>query len=239
MRRLCVAMALMLAPVLAPAIVPAQAIAAPSTGQDYDAGPWLADLDQMRDALQEKYANLEWLSDDREVDIGALFADARKGIEGGRNDADARAAFDRLIRRMGDGHVRIDWPGLPDATTPDAADAAPVALCDRLGFDARQKGPGIAQALPGYVALPGDSSFDAGMLETGGKRLGVLRIAVFQPNGDPGLCHAALAALRISEDAPCDDGCTNRLWDAIYARMTTDFMARIDQLRSEIGRAHV
>src|SRR5277367_3849244 len=78
--------------------------------QTYDPKPWLDDLAQMHAAFSSGYGNFEWAVFDHEVDLAALFADTRKRIESANSDADARAAFDRLIRRLGDGHTELHWP---------------------------------------------------------------------------------------------------------------------------------
>jgi len=43
--------------------------------------PWLEDLNQVREAIATKYANLDWVVVEREVDLPALFADAKARIE--------------------------------------------------------------------------------------------------------------------------------------------------------------
>jgi hypothetical protein len=39
----------------------------------FDPKPWLEDLDQTREAIATKYANLEWVVLEREIDLAALF----------------------------------------------------------------------------------------------------------------------------------------------------------------------
>src|SRR5271155_27309 len=112
----------------------------------YDPKPWLEDLAQMRAALSAKYADLEWAVFVREIDMSALFADTRKRIETGGSDADARAAFDRLIRRLGDGHVELHWPRNGAAMTPNAAPDA----CAH--YDAARAARPLAAYAPGYVS---------------------------------------------------------------------------------------
>jgi hypothetical protein len=104
----------------------------------YDSMPWLADLEQAREALATKYANLEWVVLEREVDLESLFTDAKTQLQSATSDNDARAAFDRLARRLGDGHVRFRWS--VDQSTP----ATPIANCAALGYDARIRGGDVA-----------------------------------------------------------------------------------------------
>jgi hypothetical protein len=65
--------------------------AAPLT---YDPKPWLEDLEQTREALSTKYANLEWVVIEREIDLDSLFADAKAQLQSAASESDARAGFD-------------------------------------------------------------------------------------------------------------------------------------------------
>jgi hypothetical protein len=106
------------------------AIAAPSAADDkpFDPKPWLEDLAQMRAAMAANYANLEWAAFDRGADLDDYFARARGRIENARDEGSARAAFDGLVRRLGDGHVEIEWPN-PASPHPSPG------TCADAGFD--------------------------------------------------------------------------------------------------------
>ena len=211
------------------------AAAAPAQPPAWSADPWLADLAQMRAALDEKYANLDWLIGEREVNLDALFERAAIRLRAARDDGGARAVFDRLIQRIGDGHVEIRWPAPPAPAPSGAAPPAPP-LCRRLGYDAAQSTPGIAPALAGYRPVEAGEMFATGMVEAGGERVGILRIGVFQPQGGPGWCERAIAALAIDPERPCDEACADRILTWAYRRMTAEFEARIGRLRAEGAR---
>jgi hypothetical protein len=83
----------------------AVALAAPVAGQSFDPTPWIADLEQARQAFHEKYANLEWLENERGLQIDPLFDRAGKQLAGASSEADVRGLFDRIEQRIGDGHV--------------------------------------------------------------------------------------------------------------------------------------
>src|SRR6266481_3593654 len=134
----------------------------------FDPRPWLEDLDQMHAILATQYADLEWQVFVHEADLPALFADARARILRAQDDGDARAAFDRLVRRLDDGHVELHWPGNPLAgaqagTAPDA--------CGHYDT-ARNAGP-LAALAQGYVALetPQSDVFPIGIIVSGGHRV--------------------------------------------------------------------
>ena len=213
------------------------AAAAPAQSGGWNAEPWLADLAQMRTAIGEKYANLDWLTGERELDLGALFDRAAVRLRQAGSDAAARAVFDRLVQRIGDGHVAIDWPVAPappaaGATAPPQP-AGPAGLCRRLGYDARQATPGITPALPGYRAVEPGQMFATGIVTVAGERVGTLRISVFQPQGGPAWCEAAIAALAMDPAQPCDAACAGRILTWSYRRMTEELEQRLARLRAE------
>ena len=194
----------------------------------FDPKPWLDDLTQMRTAFATKYANLEWAVFDRQADLNDYFARAQSHIEQAPDAGSARAAFDGLIRRLGDGHVQVDWPtpkSLPSQSqTPDACG----------DYDASYSVKPLAALAPGYVALntPQSDVFPAGVIVSAKHRVGVLQIGMFSPQGSPALCKEALAALAIAEDKPCNESCSDRIDAWASARMTHLFMAQIEALKA-------
>jgi len=56
--------------------------------------PWIDDLHQIRRTLETKYANLEWLTKERQVSLDGLFDDAQSRIAAADNDAQARSVFE-------------------------------------------------------------------------------------------------------------------------------------------------
>ncbi len=190
--------------------------------------PWLDDLAQMRGAFETLYANREWLATDREFDLDAVFARNTGRLRAAGSDAEARAILDRMVRRIGDGHVGLQWP----SAAPAAAPAPPPALCTRLGYDADQSSPGVSAALPGYRPLDGSTPFPAGTLRVGKTTLGIVRIGVFDPHGTPALCEEAVRALAVPVDKPCDDACADAILTRAYDRFTAAFEARLRALRA-------
>lgn len=197
----------------------------------FDAKPWLEDLAQAKAALGAKYANLEWAEFEREADLSRLFADAQGRIAAASSDADARAAFDRMALRLGDGHVLFEWP--QRAAAP-AGRGEPTDLCAGLGYSERMRARTMAEHAPGYAVLqtPQSDEFPAGIVEAGGKRVGVLKVPLFSANGWPTLCRQAVTALAIAPDKPCDDGCSDRIQLWAERRLTRDFAAQVRALEA-------
>jgi hypothetical protein len=211
------------------AIVALSLAAAAPVHAAFDPVPWLADLTQARHAVDEKYANLEWLMRDRGVDLDAAFARAKQRIEASQSDAEARRAFERLFERFRDGHVEIRWPPSP-AGSAASAPTKPAPLCERMGYNAAYLSEGTAQHLAGYRVLSNDV-FPTGIVESGGRRVGVIRIGIFMPQGYPALCEQAARDLSLAPTAACDDACSDRLITRAYELMTAAFEQRVRELK--------
>ena len=194
----------------------------------FDPKPWLEDLDQARGAFATKYANLEWAVLEREIDLSALFADAKAQLRSASSDTDARAAFDRLARRVGDGHVLFRWTRDKTPTT------TPNANCAELGYNTRIRGGPSAALMPGYLPLPlaPTTEFPAGTIQLTDHKVGVIKIGVFTPQGLPELCADALAALRLSPEMLCDKACSDRIDTVVSDRMTRDLEAQIRSINA-------
>jgi hypothetical protein len=214
-------------------------LAAPATAQApaWDPQPWLEDLAQIRSVLDTKYANLEWLKGERELDVDALFQRAERAVRAAGSDAGAIAVFNRVMERIADGHVGLDWPRpaapAAPATTPASPSPPPTAesLCRSIGYDAPGS-PGVAPALPGYAPLPDSQVLPAGTATVGGVRLGFLRISVFMPQGSPSLCTEAVAALNLPLGAPCDEPCRDQIITHAYRRLGEAMIDRLARLKA-------
>jgi len=196
----------------------------------WDAKPWIADLEQVRETFSTKYANLEWAVFQREADLPQLFADTEARINRASNDWEARSALERLARKLGDGHVVFDWPRSGGHAT---AASTPQEQCTALGYDARIRAAPLAANAAGYQALstPQSDEFPAGVISLGSLRIGVLQIGVFTPQGFPALCQAALRELAIAVDKPCDDACSDRIEAWASNQLTHDLTAQLRALK--------
>lgn len=190
--------------------------------------PWLADLEQMRQAFDTKYANRDWLIRDREFDLAALFDRNAKRLREAGSDAEARAILDRMIRSIGDGHVVLIWP------SPAASSVAPpIDVCTRLGYDANQSSLGLGPALPSFQRVGSeDDPFPAGTINVQGTRVGVLRISMFVPHTSPQLCRSALTELNIRADQACDESCADSILTRAYDKLTISLQDQVRALQT-------
>jgi hypothetical protein len=206
----------------------------PDAHEAFDAKAWIADLDQVHDEMANRYANLEWAVFTREANLPELFASTKERLKGAANEADARAAFDRFSRRLGDGHLLFIWP---HAKAPKSGVGA--NRCQSLGYDSSSRAGALAAAAPGYRALQTKESddFPAGFITSANTKIGVIKIGVFMPQGYPALCEAALTALELRSNDTCNDTCSNAVSAWVSARLTTEFAGQIRALRSAGAQA--
>lgn len=202
----------------------------------FDRTPWLRDLAQVHEVLATKYANLEWVVLDREIDLPKLFADTETRLQKASSDAEARAAFDRLAERLGDGHVQFQWPDAGGSVQGASTD-----LCTRIGYDERSRAKPLAALAAGYqpLATPMSGEFPTGLISAGGRKIGILKIGVFMPQGYPALCQSAAAELQIPQDAPCDEKCEDRINGVVANRQTRDVIAVLEALQRAGAKALV
>lgn len=195
----------------------------------FDPNPWIEDLSQVREALATKYADLEWAVFQREADLPKLFADTRARIERAGSETEARAAFDRFARKLGDGHVVFVWPSAGHL----GVHGVPPDPCEALGYDAAMRAVPLPANASSYEPLstPQSDEFPAGVISLNGRRIGVLEIGVFTPRGFPALCHAAAQALSIPADKPCDEACSDRIQSWASDQLTRDLAAQIRALK--------
>jgi hypothetical protein len=200
----------------------------------FDPTPWIEDLQQIRAAMTQKYANFEWAVFERRIPLAGLFDATERRLRAAGSDEAARQIIDLSLGAIGDGHLGVKWPGLTAAGPPHDPQSSP-GICRDLGYDAMLRGEPAAARIPHYRPLPEGTSaeFPAGQVRSGTDLVGVLRIGMFAPHGYPELCASAREALGIADHAACDDACAERLEGAVYELMSQDVARRIRQL----GRA--
>ena len=204
----------------------------------FDSKPWRDDLSQARTAFELKYANWEWAAFERQADLPKLFQDADRRVEGASSAAEAKSAFNRLIERLGEGHVDVEWPAPSKVArlSPQLGlrSETVIPVCGRLGYDSKRAGAPVAALARGYKPLPADSApkFPAGVLHERAKIFGVLRIGEFGPQDSPELCAAALERLAIKPDAACDDACSDRVETEAYTLISQHLANRLRELRA-------
>lgn len=199
----------------------------------FSSAPWLADLDQLRDAMTAGYPNLEWHAQ-RGMDLAGTYARARGRLEQARDAFEARRALERFLAAFGDGHMDVRWP------RPAASGQVqqPQPLCERLGYVDYGDAGSVAPYLPGFQAVGGpDALLPVGVVEVMGRKVGVLRLSLFMPQGFPSLCERVAAQMALKHGDPCDAACEDRLsraTDAEFIQALQAALAAVAEAKAEI-----
>ncbi len=200
----------------------------------FDREAWREDFAQLKRELAAAYANLEWAVESRRMDLPSLATRAEDLLAKATSDEEARRVFERFLASFGDGHLRIRWPkpGAPVATPESGDPAKPAARsCADLGYR-RPRDDGLDfSAFPRYrrLATPESASFPAGVLETaGGKRLGIVRIALLMEGAFPEVCEQVHPV-----PAPCDAECKARIESEVGRRIGAALAAQVRSLQKE------
>lgn len=149
----------------------------------YDARPWLADYQRLKRDMAQGYANLDWITEHRRLDLAALDRETTTALNRAHSRVRAFLALRNFVKRFGDPHLRLEPAQRPApqplaSTTDNAtepADPAAGADCEAAGYEKDEYDFLLPFAkLPDWHALPGQH-FPAGRFGD----VGVLRIAQF------------------------------------------------------------
>jgi hypothetical protein len=224
-----IARALLFVAVLAATLLRSDAPALAQT--PFDTAAWREDFAQLRRAMDEHYANLEWVAKVRRTDLAALLAKTNATLDSATTASAAQKAIADFLSAMGDGHLEVDWP---EPTV--AATATPGSLCERLGYRERRLSQGLQfQLLPSTSPVAGstDRYFPVRTLNLpDGSRIGVIRIGVFSAQWYPELCASVLQQLHLSASSACDDACGDRVQIAAENELTGKLSAAILALKN-------
>jgi len=174
----------------------------------YDRAAWSADFAALKQAQQERYANLAWMaSPEGGVDLPGLNRRTLAALDRAQSDAEAQRAILDYVAGFHDGHfsqlVTLEPAAAPTPEPPQAEldPAKPADGCAALGYASTARVPFSLpfESLPGFV-LESDglaTPFRAGTLpDPNGGRIGLVRIQNFRTTPFPAACLAGWAALR-------------------------------------------
>ena len=194
-----------------------------------DTAPWLADFQQILEAMSSHYANLDSAIDDRRMDLPALRKRTETRLRDAQTESQAKEAIDAFLAEFGDGHVRMVWP---QPSSPDG-ESKQRALCERLGYETRPPRGVDFTSLPEFRAIE-HASFPGGILTIDGKRrAGIIRMRLFSESvHGVDVCTEAMKALEIAPDAECDSMCGYRIQLAAGDMLTDALTRRAEELRT-------
>jgi hypothetical protein len=183
----------------------------------HDPAAWLADLDRIETGMAQHYANLDWVRDERHLDLAALDRTTRARLRSSRTTAEAQMAMRDFVAAFRDPHLEF---GRRDRDAPAGGGTAPppVADCGAAGYRNEQ-----ARFAPALARLPGWRMLDSGEFPTAtAGATGLLRIGSFREQDYGDACRRAFRA-GMSERA---------LQLAVRADLQRALRAAIDRLKA-------
>lgn len=173
-------------------LLAAAAIAVAADALTYDPDAWIADFERLESDMAQGYANLDWVAQQRGLDLVRLDKDTRARLRGARSRIRAFLALRDFVHAFRDPHLRIAWGSGPAAAAAgpaqDAAATDPPAGkdCASAGYEEDDHAFRFPFArLPGWKpVVAGD--FPAGLVGD----TAVLRIAQFGEDRYGASCEA-------------------------------------------------
>ncbi len=196
----------------------------------YDADAWLADYGRLKRDMAQGYANLDWMTEKRDVDLPALDRRTTDALRNAHSNVRAFVVLRGFVRGFGDPHLRMK-PGArpaPSALNGDSVaaneDANPVAGadCAAAGYEESDHAFRFPFARIGGWKPLRSGDFPTGLIGD----TGVLRIAQFGEDRYLAACEAVFKS-GVGQYA---------LKLAVRARQQAQLRAAIAELRTKGAR---
>jgi len=223
--------------------------AGPSPDPDRDA--WLADYVTLKQALEAQYANLTWFASPQgDRDLPALDRRTTTALKKAATAADARAALLAFQTAFRDGHFvgRASPEPSPDEAVepewPDLKSSDPAAAaCVALGYGGAASPFSLPiETLPTFQLLSDGEAqpFRAGIVTSGLRRIGVVRIPTFAMVNYPALCRQSWTAEGVDDGGDVNQSALERAvaraWYAELGGVLQTFRSRgVDAVLVDIG----
>ena len=173
---------------LASALLAAAPLAA-AAQPAHDPAAWLADLDRIEAGMAQHYANLDWVRDERHLDLAALDRTTRDRLTRSRTTAEAQVAMRDFVAAFRDPHLEF---GRRERGSTAGSETArpPVADCRAAGYGDDQAG-----FAPALARLPNWRLLESGEfpIATAGAT-GLLRIGSFREQDYGAACQRTFRA---------------------------------------------
>lgn len=207
----------------------------------------LADYARLKQHLSEAYANLEWVTGHRGLDLKALDTKTTQAISKASSPGEAREALHAFVNAFRDPHFYAKnlKPSMLNRLTSAVSSSKKTAIisnmsarkaCNSLGFSNRDLGFDLKfERQSGYRKVSSDDAnpFHAGVLKLdSGERLGFIRIAHFGEDGYPEVCREMWEVHAPKIEELCQDGWCGGFYMKVRDRLLAYLEDRIGQLQS-------
>ncbi|MCM2281420.1 MAG: S41 family peptidase [Bdellovibrionaceae bacterium] len=206
--------------------------------------PWLEDYLALREHISKSYANLEYIIKYYKIDAHDLNEKTISAINASKTEKEAREALDQFVNTFKDGHFRLrkpEGPKIEDTTSSTQIDnnANGETACKAMEFSWDKK---FAFRFPiegVKVRDKAEGEFPYLVVEKGGTKVGIIRIADFRDEVFPQTCievwNKYAKALKTKCDEQCRDDFRHKamrtaLVDKFYAALTNVRKANVKAL---------
>ncbi|PZR06614.1 MAG: hypothetical protein DI536_30110 [Archangium gephyra] len=191
------------------------------TKKPFDRAGWLNDYRTLKAALEANYSHLAWFgSPQGGVDLPALDRRTEQALRGARTDVEATAAFDAFIAAFHDGHL-VRRPTSPPPVSPLPEPAKPSSYpdantaCAALGYvpSTRVNFSLPFESLPSFTLMTDGLSeaFRSGVVRSGDRSIGIVRIPRFRAGEFPGICTRAFEGATSRDGGVRPEDISNRV----------------------------
>ena len=97
------------------ALIATLALAAAVDAATYEPEAWIADLDRLEAEMARGYANLDWVVQQRGLDLVRLDRETRARLQGAHSRIRAFLAMRDFVRAFRDPHLKLAWGERPVA----------------------------------------------------------------------------------------------------------------------------
>lgn len=216
----------------------------------FSSKPWLEDYLALREHISKSYANLEYLIKYYKIDAYELNEKTISAINAAKTEKEAREAVDQFVATFKDGHFRLRKPEAPKvegntSSTQIDNTSSGEAACKAMDFSWDKK---FAFRFPieGVKVLEkAEGEFPYLVVEKGGAKVGIIRIADFRDEVYPQTCIEVWNKYAKNLKAKCDEQCRDdfrhkamriALVDKFYAALTSVRKANVKALVIDLTR---
>jgi hypothetical protein len=201
---------------------------------------WLTDYARVKKVLEQRYPNLDWAVTGARVDLPRLDARTTGRLEASRSREEAERILRDFLAAFHDGHLaltREDDPWAFDGKPADvtlSASAPAAKACELLGYsDSADTDLGLDfRNVAPFVPFEDDNPFTAGIVRVGERRVGLVRIASFDPREFGSVCASEWNRYRKPLATTCESNCESDFGAAVKARLLDLFASRIEEMKT-------
>lgn len=201
--------------------------------QSVNTGRWLRDFDQLRTEIARNYADIDEAISRQGLNPVAMSNVTIRNIRNAKSEADARRALAVFVASFGDPRMRLRDPQpQPIKLASDEAilgSADPIQVCRALqyrAFDPEKFGMGVLEDFTFNVLISQNNVFGAGVIDSGTRGVGYVRIPSFRTEDYYTACLRAWTDRQNATDDFCDGNCLNDINDRVVPNMLIDDFAR-------------